>query len=152
MRIGPLIAGIILLIMAIIGFTAASNSISEGQTLVGQAGRAFVPGQAQAYNEAQYLQLGSGGLGVIGFGLLIYGAAAKGGDSKIKKWKNPSEYLREEYQAGYEEVRPKDVPIKSQEKSSEKDDIRFMGILKERLAKGEITKEEYDDLKKEFEK
>jgi uncharacterized membrane protein len=31
-------------------------------------------------------------------------------------------------------------------------DARSMKILKERLAKGEITKEEYDELKKEFEK
>lgn len=35
--------------------------------------------------------------------------------------------------------------------SVNQDDIKNIGILKERLAKGEITKEEYNDLKKEFE-
>ena len=35
--------------------------------------------------------------------------------------------------------------------SSVDSDVKNLGILKERLAKGEISKEEYDDLKKEFE-
>ncbi|NIP61467.1 MAG: hypothetical protein GWN01_05030 [Nitrosopumilaceae archaeon] len=55
-------------------------------------------------------------------------------------------HLSEEYNAGYEETRPK-PRINSQRQ----DNMKNISILKERLAKGEITKEEYDDLKKEFE-
>lgn len=61
------------------------------------------------------------------------------------------------YKEGYEE-------LSNNDKNSETDDSKtieesfdtqknseFIGILKERLAKGEITKEEYLELKKEFE-
>lgn len=34
--------------------------------------------------------------------------------------------------------------------STQEDNLKNIGILKERLAKGEISKEEYDELKKEF--
>lgn len=39
----------------------------------------------------------------------------------------------------------------SKEKTGKKQNEKSLKILKERLAKGEITKEEYDELKKEFE-
>jgi len=80
-------------------------------------------------------------------------ARARGKKSKIKRWKNPKQYLKDEYKEGYESTKPtKPSPRKEPQKKSKKEkDVKNIGIIKERLAKGEITKEEYDELKKEFE-
>jgi|SaaInlStandDraft_2_1057019.scaffolds.fasta_scaffold34794_3 uncharacterized membrane protein len=68
---------------------------------------------------------------------------------KIEKLKNPKKYLKEEFDAGYNESKNETKDDSSKGVSS--NDKKNLEILKERLAKGEITKEEYDNLKKEFE-
>lgn len=46
---------------------------------------------------------------------------------------------------------PKDVTENDESSEINEQNAKSLKILKERLAKGEITKEEYDELKKEFE-
>ena len=45
-----------------------------------------------------------------------------------------------------------DEPKEEYSAVKKEQDINSLKIVKERLAKGEISKDEYDDLKKEFEK
>lgn len=146
MKTGTLVTGIVLMIIAAIGFFSMQQTISDCGSFTGQLGRFFSSDISQQCQMAQIIQLGSVIFGIIGLGLVIGGAVAKGGEQKITRWKNPQKYLKEEYNAGYEESRSSNKP------TIEKDDnIKNLGILKERLAKGEISKEEYDELKKEFE-
>jgi len=76
------------------------------------------------------------------------------GKKDIKKLKDSKKYPKEEYQAGYNESKnEKSIDKSKVTKPDVKniEDVKNLGIIKERLAKGEITKEEYDELKKEFE-
>jgi uncharacterized membrane protein len=57
---------------------------------------------------------------------------------------------RKSYKEGKEESLRDAVKVEKS-KNIKSDDLKNLGILKERLAKGEITKKEYDELKKEFE-
>lgn len=149
MKIGSLISGIVLLIIAVVGFTSTSNTISEQQTTIGEVERYFSEDVSSSYQTSQYAQLGFGVLGVVGIGLLIYGVAAKG-EKKEKGFyckycghtSDTLEGIRVHIQYYH----------KKNSTDSKQEDLKNIGILKERLAKGEITKEEYDDLKKEFEK
>ncbi|NIP61468.1 MAG: hypothetical protein GWN01_05035 [Nitrosopumilaceae archaeon] len=58
----------------------------------------------------------------------------------IAVWKK-----RKSNQANYDEEEEEEYEDEEYE-----DDSKYLGILKERLAKGEITRDEYDKLKKEF--
>lgn len=61
---------------------------------------------------------------------------------------------RKSHKKGKEKSSYKSVGVqtsKNMESNKELDDVKNLGIIKERLAKGEISKEEYDELKKEFE-
>ena len=149
MKIGTLITGIILLIISVIGFTSTANTISEQQSTRGEIERFLSEESSSNYQGTQYAQLGFGGLGVLGLGLLIYGAAAKG-EKKSKRGfyckscghtSNSLELLRDHIQSNHNK----------KSNDSKQDDYTNLGIIKERLAKGEITKEEYEELKKEFE-
>lgn len=77
MRTGPLIAGVILLGFGVVLFMWASNQMSEGQTSIGQIGRAFSSNMQAQYQQYQYMQLGGIGIAVVGIGALIYGVAKK---------------------------------------------------------------------------
>jgi hypothetical protein len=51
----------------------------------------------------------------------------------------------------YDDIQHHMLTCSKKPNAEKEDNIKNIGILKTRLAKGEITKEEYDDLKKEFE-
>lgn len=138
------------MIFGVIGYFSVQSSISDCQSFVGQVGRTFSQNMAQGCQVNSIVQIASAVLFVIGIGLAIGGAVAKGG--KPRGELNPIKRMKEEYERGYEETRPKtESKIDESKKPNEKEDnVKNIGILKERLAKGEITKEEYDDLKKEF--
>lgn len=149
MKGGRLAAGIILLVIAVIGFTNTSSSISEKQTSLGEVERFLSQNARDSYQANSLAQLVFGVLGVIGLGLTISGAAAS---NKPKQ----QSLFHCEY-CGYSAVHYADVKHHMLTSCSQKpkpasvnDDVKNLGILKERLAKGEISKEEYDDLKKEF--
>jgi len=154
MKIGSLITGIILLIISVIGFTSSSNTVAEQQTSLGQIERFFSQDSQTSYQVNQYAQLGFGGLGVLGLGLLIYGAAAKG--ESVRK-SNDFKGFYCKY-CGFPSGTLEGIRTHMQYKhkndsndSDKQDNLKNIEILKERLAKGEITKEEYHELKKEFE-
>lgn len=138
------------MILGVIGYFSVQSSISDCESFVGQIGRTFSQNISQECQMRSLIQIGSGILFVVGIGLTIGGAVAKGGTSRGEL--NPVKRMREEYEKGYEETKPRTrSKIDESEKQTEKEDnMKNMGILKERLAKGEITKEEYDELKKEF--
>jgi len=150
MKGGSLAAGIILLVIAVIGFTSTSSSISEKQTSLGEVERFLSQDSRDSYQINSIAQLAFGGLGVIGLGLTIYGAAASGNPKQQSLFH--CEYC--EYSAvHYADVKHHMLTScsKKPKSASVNDDVKNLGILKERYAKGEISKEEYDDLKKEFE-
>lgn len=138
------------MIFGVIGYFSVQSSISDCQSFVGQVGRTFSQNMAEECQIHSIIQIGSAVLFVVGIGLTIGGAVAKGGKSHGEL--NPIKRMKEEYEKGYEETRPRtESKIEESTKPNEKEDnMKNIGILKERLAKGEITKEEYDDLKKEF--
>jgi uncharacterized membrane protein len=138
------------MIFGVIGYFSIQSSISDCQSFVGQVGRTFSQNIAEGCQIRSIIQIVSAVLFVVGIGLAIGGAVAKGKKSRVEL--NPVKRMREEYERGYEETRPRaESKIDETKKPDEKEDnIKNIGILKERLAKGEITKEEYDDLKKEF--
>ena len=138
------------MIFGVIGYFSVQSSISDCQSFVGQVGRTFSQNIAEGCQIRSIIQIVSAVLFVHGIGLAIGGAVAKGGKSHGEL--NPVKRMKEEYDKGYEETRPRtESKIDEPKKQNKKEDnMKNMGILKERLAKGEITKEEYDDLKKEF--
>ncbi len=139
MKVGSLVTGIILLIIGVSLYGYLQTNASDCSSFVGQLGRALSPNVAQKCQTVALVQVFGLILAVIGLGVLIYGAVAK---SKSREY--------------YPPVKEKDTaisppPSSSREESAEEKNIRNLGILKERLARGEITKEKYDELKKVFE-
>jgi len=82
MKKGPLVAGIILLLIGAMGYVSASQSISEGQTWRGEAERILSNNSQTQYQQSGFAQLAFVALFVIGLGLLIYGAAATSSKTK----------------------------------------------------------------------
>jgi len=163
MKTGLLVTGIILMIISAIGYFSIQQALSDCGSFVGQLGRFFSQDISQQCQMAQLVQIVSAIIGVIGLGLTIAGAVAKGGESK-----RPKEFyckycgfvsesldgIRAHIQYQHEKSSIKLEKQDNKENLDQKienDDLKNLGILKERLAKGEITKEEYDELKKEFE-
>jgi hypothetical protein len=146
LKIGALIAGIILMILGVLVYFSMQPALSDCGTTIGQLGRTFSDDYAQQCQMASMMQIGSGIITVIGIGLLVYGAASK---SQSKRRGFYCKYCGSESDS-LEAIRYHIQQYHSNSKNSN-DDVKNLGILKERLAKGEITKEEYDELKKEFE-
>ncbi len=128
---GPAIAiGIFLLFLAGLGFIYPVND--SGHTIVqadelcssdlGQLAQFFVGRSAQeSCQQIKLMSYGVYGFGLIGIILVIVGAVVSGGQKEVHH---------------YREVKGDDNPL---------------DILKKRLAKGEISQDEYNKLKKEFE-
>jgi len=113
--------------------------MSDCQSFVGQLGRFFSSDIAGRCQMVALMQMGSMIIGVIGLGILIYGAVAKG-DSQQYYSEVPNRSTK-----SFVDKREEDSMTR------EEKNLHYLGILKERLAHGEITKDEYDELKKEFE-
>lgn len=146
MKIGAFIAGIVLMILGVLVFFSVQTAVSDCGSFIGQIGRTFSGDVAQRCQMVSMMQIGSGILVVIGIGLLVYGAVAKG-ISKPRGFY--CKYCGSESDS-LEGIRYHIQQYHDNKNNSKKDDVKNLGILKERLAKGEITKEEYDELKKEF--
>jgi len=126
MKAGTLAAGIIMMVIGGIGFFSMQQTISDCGSFAGQLGRFFSSDVSQQCQMGQMIQLGSVVFGIIGLGLTIGGAVGKGGGEKITQWKNPKKYLKDEYNEGYEESRPKKDTI-NQEKIKD-DNLKNLGI------------------------
>lgn len=125
MRSGTLAGGIVMMVLGAIGYFALAPYSSDCGSFAGQLGRAFSSGYAQECQMVHLIQLGSIVFSIIGLGLTIGGAVASGSKSG-----GGLMHLREEYNAGYEETRPKPRRIDRQKQ----DNMKNISILKERLA------------------
>ena len=124
--------GIILLTIAVAGYVTPVGS--EGHTIpqlndvcgtgLGQFGQLFSAEITENCREFSLLTLGIYGAGIIGIILIIVGAAVSGG-------RKESEY------------------ISKVEETEEEDDS--LEILKKRYARGEISKEEFEEMKNDLE-
>ena len=149
MKAGRLAGGIILLIIAVIGFTNTTNSVTEKQSSLGQVERFLSQDAQNSYQANSMGQMIFAVLGIVGLGLTISGAVASGKPKQGSMFRCKYCLVTRER---YEDIRSHMSTCSSKPKtSSENDDVKNLGILKKRLAKGEISKKEYDELKKEFE-
>jgi len=130
--------GCLLLVIAVIGYILPMGDI--GLTVIGvdqlcssgfgQLGQAFSGDAQQICGQYKIMALAIYGLGLLGIILIIVGSVVKG--NKTEKEEDGQHLLRDEL--------------------NPKEDETSMKILKERYAKGEISKEEFDDMKKNLEK
>ncbi|MGI0082917.1 MAG: hypothetical protein ACREAG_06435 [Nitrosopumilaceae archaeon] len=122
MKISFLIAGIILLIVAVSGYILTQNIISDCQSLLNNLEGNLAPDIEQKCKLTKAMQFGFMFIGAGGVGALIYGVILK---AKPKK----------------------DLPEIPKLGSNQK----ALDILKDKLVKGEISQETFDELKKAFE-
>jgi len=146
---GGLIAfGLLLILLAVAGYITPIGS--EGHTIpqlddvcrtaLGELGQAFSAEVLENCREFSLLTLGIYGSGLIGFILIIVGAATGGK-------KESEEELEEKYSKG--ELTKGEFESKKSDIEPKKDEIPIQ-ILKERYAKGEISKEEFEQMKKDL--
>lgn len=135
------------MIIGVLVYFGMQPSLSDCGSFIGQLGRTFIDDIANRCQMASVIQIGAGITTVIGIGLLVYGAAAKD-TSKPKGFY--CKFCGSESDS-LEGIKYHIQQYHDNKRDSKRSDVKNLGILKERLAKGEITKEEYDELKKEFE-
>jgi len=131
-KAGVIVGGIVLFVIAALGYVYPITD--QGHTIpiindlcnsgLGQLGKLFSGDVQQVCREYQYMTYGIYAFGLIGIILIIVGAAVSG--------------EKKEY-----------VYTRQVEETEEDDDA--LEILKKRYAKGEITKEEYEETKKSLE-
>jgi len=129
-------AGIILFFLAILGYfyPYAANGMTIPQVNdicssgMGQLGQAFSGDLIQVCREYSMLNIGIYGSGIIGMILLIVGALVPDSNKKLIF-----------------------DPNTGKSKYREEDD-ESLDILKKRYAKGEITKEEFEQMKQDLKK
>jgi len=129
---GIIVGGILLLIIAVIGYvipvndvdmagnsvsTRIPNAVAACDSDMGQMAQAYRADVAQSCSMYTLMVMGVYGSGILGIVLIAVGAAKSG-------------------------KKEDDQPL---------EDETSMKILKERFAKGEITKEEFDKMKKDLE-
>jgi len=73
-----LAAGIILMLIGAGGFLYVQQSLSDCQSFLGQVGRTFSGDIEQRCHTANLTQMGGAALFIVGIGLTIGGAMAKG--------------------------------------------------------------------------
>ena len=78
MKGGLLAAGIIMMVIGAGGFLYVQQSLSDCQSFFGQLGRTFYGEMEQTCQTANLTQIGGAALFIVGIGLTIGGAMAKG--------------------------------------------------------------------------
>lgn len=153
MKIGSLIVGIILLMIGAVGYGSFQGSASDCQSTLGQVGRFISSDISQRCSLVSIGQIIFIIIAVIGLGVLIYGAVATRKAAFVCGYCKYMTNVEENLYNHYEQEHRKSNPVQETKdtKSSEEKNLHYLGILKERLAKGEISKEEYNKLKGEFE-
>ena len=129
---GAVAGGVIMLIIAVLGYvfpiTDTGYTIPQINDIctsgLGQIGQLFSGDAQKVCREYGYLTFGIYGFGLIGLILIIVGAA-------VSSSRKETEYIRT-----VEETEEDDSPI---------------DLLKKRYAKGEISKEEFEKIKKDLE-
>lgn len=122
MKIAFLIAGTILLMVAVSGYILTQDIISDCQSLLNNLGGNVAPDIEQKCELTKAMQFGFMFIGAGGGGALVYGVILK---TKPKK----------------------DLPEIPKLESNQKP----LDILKDKLVRGEISQETFDELKKAFE-
>jgi hypothetical protein len=164
MKVGLLLAGIILMAIGALGFLSMSQNLADCGSFVGQVGRTFSSQVNQKCQTANMIQIGGGILFVIGLGLTI-GGSVMSSESKHERDMTKSE-SRKDWLCEHCDFKTKaevDLIEHYKEQHADKTGDSYhrkygkkpissenLEILKRRYAQGEITKEEFDRMKEDL--